>query len=233
MTMHDGFVKRSSGIVSIADVRMRFPCPDVLSLALGGGSIVNRERCTVGPKSVGRLFFREAQSFGGSTLTITDLGLLLNLITIDGADLSRISCAQNEAIALLAQAADKVAHGVRLVRGEDQTKPCVLVGGGAPLFQKLLANRIHHLVEPSDTGLLGAANALGAAHSKISGRFDGLLSLQERQKALDQALTVAKEEAIRKGARAETIRVGEFSIEPVAYSKDKIARVCLSVTGEA
>lgn len=230
VSVANGFVKRSSGIVSIADVRMRFASPDVVSLAIGGGSIV--EGNTVGPRSTGRRLLHEAQAFGGHSLTLTDLALLLGFVHIDGAVVSNILCSCAQARHLLEREAIRIAHAIRLVRGENQTTPCVLVGGGAPIFQQLLKSRITNLVELSDTSLLGVANALGAAQSEISGRFDALISLQDRKSALDQALAAAKKDAVQKGANPDTLRIGELSIEPLAYSKDRRARVSLSVLGK-
>ena len=79
--------------------------PDVLSIGLGGGSLVDAEACTVsvqlvktsycrlykfnaflllqvGPVSVGYRLEQEAQVFGGKTLTATDIAVMASMTNI-------------------------------------------------------------------------------------------------------------------------------------------------------
>jgi N-methylhydantoinase A/oxoprolinase/acetone carboxylase beta subunit len=226
----NGHVKRSGGVVTIADVRMRFPCPDVLSIALGGGSIINSDG-NIGPRSVGRELCKASQAFGGSILTLTDLALLLGSIEIPGANLTQIRIEKNQAIKILDKAAFKIAHAVRLVRGENKDLPCVLVGGGALLFQEMLPALLEGVVSLETEQHTGIANAFGAAHSEISGHFDSVISLHNRDQALVDATNTARAEAIRKGADPHLLKVGNLAIEPLAYSSNKLARVIVSVSG--
>jgi N-methylhydantoinase A/oxoprolinase/acetone carboxylase beta subunit len=226
----ESFVKRSSGVLTISDVRLRFPSPDILSLALGGGSVVDGESFLVGPKSVARNLLKEALSFGGSTLTLTDLALLSGYHRIEGADLSKISIDPKIAVSIMERQAESIADAVRVVRGEETTLPCVLVGGGAHLFYELLSTKICHLL-PLDA-FTGVANAFGAATAEISGHFDGVISVQERELSLDVAIQQAKDQAVKKGACPESIRMGSMAIEPLAYSKEKLAKVTVSVLGK-
>jgi N-methylhydantoinase A/oxoprolinase/acetone carboxylase beta subunit len=227
----NGHVKRSGGVVTIADVRMRFPCPDVLSLALGGGSIIEVQG-NIGPGSVGRELLLMSQAFGGPTLTLTDLALLLGFVEIPGANLSQINIERNKAEKILDKAALKIAHAVQLVRGENKDLPCVLVGGGALLFQKVLPTVLEGVIS-LESGLIGAANAFGAAHAEISGHFDSVIALHNREQALLDAENAARAEAIRKGADPDMLKVGNIAIEPLAYSSNKLARVMVSVRGPA
>src|SRR5204862_571936 len=69
-----GFPREAAVAVDIGGVRTNFRMPDVLSIGLGGGSVVAGSDCavTVGPTSVGYRLTEEALVFGGSTPTITD-----------------------------------------------------------------------------------------------------------------------------------------------------------------
>ena len=51
--------------------------PDVLSIGLGGGSLVRFDggECSVGPVSVGYKLLKEGQSFGGNILTASDIAI--------------------------------------------------------------------------------------------------------------------------------------------------------------
>jgi N-methylhydantoinase A/oxoprolinase/acetone carboxylase beta subunit len=231
-SVHDGYVKRSGGVVTLADVRMKFPSPDVVSLALGGGSVVFEDG-TVGPQSVARELFKKAQAFGGSTLTLTDLALLLELVQIDGADVSCVKASVSFARDVFARQVEKLAQVIRLVRGERTDLPCILVGGGAALFQKILVNSVEGIVLLQNPTLTGVANAFGAAQSEISGNFDAVVSLRDRQASLFTAEQAARTEAIRKGANPKHLRIGHVMTEPLAYSHEKLARVTVCVIGPA
>ena len=77
--IQNGFPRESSVAVTIGGVRTNFRMPDVVSIGLGGGSIV-RERpdgtVTVGPDSVGYQITEKALVFGGDVCTATDLSLI-------------------------------------------------------------------------------------------------------------------------------------------------------------
>lgn len=80
--IQNGFPRESSVAVTIGGVRTNFRMPDVISIGLGGGSIV-RERpdgsVTVGPDSVGYRITEEALVFGGSVCTATDIAVRLGM----------------------------------------------------------------------------------------------------------------------------------------------------------
>ena len=63
-----GFPRQASVAVDVAGVRTNFRMPDVHSIGIGGGSVVNvGEDVTVGPRSVGYRITDEALVFGGVT----------------------------------------------------------------------------------------------------------------------------------------------------------------------
>lgn len=75
--LQDGFPRESSVAVEVGDIRTNFRMPDIISVGLGGGSIVRVDngQITVGPDSVGYKIAEEALVFGGSTLTTTDIAV--------------------------------------------------------------------------------------------------------------------------------------------------------------
>ena len=72
----DGFPRESTAAVEVGGVRTNFRMPDLISVGLGGGSIVrNGDGLTVGPDSVGYDVITEAICMGGPTLTLSDISL--------------------------------------------------------------------------------------------------------------------------------------------------------------
>ena len=68
-----GFPRESSFGVEIGGIRTNFRMPDLVTIALGGGTIVSED--ALGPESVGYRILEEALVFGGSTPTLTDAGV--------------------------------------------------------------------------------------------------------------------------------------------------------------
>src|SRR5438552_6550582 len=77
-----GFPREANSVVAIGDVRTLFRMPDLLSIALGGGSIVGTEPLQVGPASVGYRLTEEALVFGGHTVTATDAAVAAGIVEI-------------------------------------------------------------------------------------------------------------------------------------------------------
>jgi len=73
--VQNGFPRPAGTAVTVADVQTNFSMPDVISIGLGGGSIIDREAVTVGPDSVGHRLLEEAIVFGGSVLTASDIAV--------------------------------------------------------------------------------------------------------------------------------------------------------------
>ncbi|HYX75868.1 MAG TPA: hydantoinase/oxoprolinase family protein, partial [Gaiellaceae bacterium] len=71
--LQHGFPREAAVAVEIGGVRTNFRMPDVLSLGIGGGSLVDRSE--VGPQSVGYELTSRALVFGGDTFTATDLAV--------------------------------------------------------------------------------------------------------------------------------------------------------------
>lgn len=223
------FVKRSAGNVSIADLSLQFSAPDVVSLAIGGGSIVVGD--LVGPQSVASSLKTKALCFGGDIETLTDLAIQTGRLAIQGADSSKVLASKDDAEAILAAVSKRIADAITLVRGEMQDLPCVLVGGGAPIIEKSLRKLVHNLRELDETRSYGIANALGAIHSEVSGASDRIISFDDRERLLPELIDLAKERAIAKGAAREEVRVGDIIFTPFAYSKDRLAKITISVAG--
>ena len=67
----------SSIPVDIGGVRTNFRMPDLISIGLGGGSLIisKNDNITVGPESVGYKLGTESLIFGGDKLTASDIAI--------------------------------------------------------------------------------------------------------------------------------------------------------------
>ena len=154
--------------------------PDTLSVALGGGSIVN-ENGTVGPTSLGHRLFSEGVSFGGSTATLCDAAVTLGNAAIPGAKKCLDAMIARNVLAAATETLEKLT--MQMV-AKDDGLPWLLVGGGASLFasEKFTIPPHAHV-----------ANAFGAAFAEVSAEIDRVVSLENREKTL----SVLKEEVLQ------------------------------------
>src|SRR3989454_1318253 len=70
--LRHGFPREANNVVEVGGVRTLFRMPDLLSLGLGGGSLVTLDPLSIGPLSVGYRLTTESRVFGGAPATPTD-----------------------------------------------------------------------------------------------------------------------------------------------------------------
>ncbi|MCL4229746.1 hydantoinase/oxoprolinase family protein [Candidatus Dependentiae bacterium] len=227
--VHNGFARRSLHTSSIGGIMLNFPMPDVLSIGLGGGSHLkqNTHDIEVGPMSCGKRLKQQAYAFGGNTLTLTDAALLLQNVTIAGADTSRIPMARQDAKAFLDKAQDAIQTLAKKIAGPHGQLPLLLTGGASALFKHTVLAEQAIIPEFADV-----ANAYGAALAEISGTIDTVVCLEKREAIIESLIKQATEQAIARGAAPNNIRVVEQEIVPYHYMPMKMARVKITVAGQ-
>jgi N-methylhydantoinase A/oxoprolinase/acetone carboxylase beta subunit len=216
--------------VDIGGVRTNFRMPDVFSIGLGGGSIVNlgNGAATVGPLSVGYEITRRARVFGGDVLTATDVTVALGRAAI--GDPTRVADLDPTLLAKVRAVMER-----HLERAVDRTRvsaaaiPIIAVGGGSILVPDQLGGTT--VTRPAH---FAVANAIGAAIAQTSGEVDRICSLdtQTREAALADAEQEARDKAIQAGAVASTLTVTEREDVPLAYLRGNATRVRVKVVGE-
>ena len=93
--------------------------PDIVSIGLGGGSIVRENGNKIGPDSVGYLLTEKAKVFGGDTLTATDIAVAKYNLDIGDPELLKdlendtIDNSKKQITQLLEDAIDKMKTSVR------------------------------------------------------------------------------------------------------------------------
>ncbi len=223
-----GYPRRRLNNSQIGGITLNFSMPDVLSIALGGGSHVSREReqWQIGPLSCGRRIHEESCVFGGSHLTLTDIALALQHLNIPNACLDCIPLSQEECQNVMQEVMKRLSHLITRTRGIDESHlPIVVIGGGAALLP------------PSETRFFRpvhahVANAYGAALAEIAATVDTVVSLNQRNHVLASLQEQAKELAIHKGADREAIQIVDVQIVPYHYAPNQMARVIVTASGK-
>ncbi|WP_180903523.1 hydantoinase/oxoprolinase N-terminal domain-containing protein [Nonomuraea indica] len=221
-----GFPRESAAAVEIGGVLTNFRMPDILAIALGGGSVVREHG--VGPDSVGYRITEEALVFGGGTVTMTDAAVAAGRVPPGLADRREALRRDDLMRAAVARADEMVADAVdRMALGRGD-RPLVAVGGGA----FLLAPRIpgaSRVVRPDHAEV---ANAVGAAIALASGRVDTILPAGEsRSKAIERAKEEAAARAVAAGADAAQVEIVDLVEVPLSYLSEPAVRVHVKAAG--
>ncbi len=224
-----GFPIRSLNKSNIGGIALNFPMPDVLSVALGGGSIVDLSSSAlkIGPVSAGKSLSTEALSFGGNCLTLTDVALVLGYIAIDLSNPPRDAVSSEQGRAVFDQVRDRIQELTVKIRGEYKDIPIVFVGGGSSLLPSDFFQEDRRLPD-----FFNVANAYGAALAEISGTIDATVSLQNRSEMLDKLGAQARQKAMDQGADRGTLKLVDQQIIPYSYAPNQMARVIIRYSGK-
>ncbi|GAA2868258.1 hydantoinase/oxoprolinase family protein [Streptosporangium fragile] len=217
-----GFPREASGEAETAGVRTNFRIPDVLSLGIGGGSVISPDG-TAGPRSVGYRLTSEALVFGGSTLTATDLAVAAGYAEI--GDPSLVSHLDPKDA--LARIAERIATTVDRMRTSAAPLPVVAVGGGSIL----IPDELPGFDDVRRPGHFAVANAIGAAIAQVGGEVDRVFS-GPRRKVLDEARAEAVARAEKAGARGGSVRIVDVEEIPLAYLPGDALRVRVKAVGD-
>ncbi len=226
--LKSGFPREANRAVEVGGVRTLFRMPDLLSLGLGGGTMVDGERCAVGPTSVGHRLASEAMVFGGDRLTATDVAVAAGLA--DLGERERVAGLDPGAVRWAAgRFREMVEEGVDRMKVDARPLPLVAVGGAAFLVPGRLPG-ISEVVHPPHAAV---ANAVGAAIAQVSGEIDRVFSGVSREAALAEAESLARERALEAGADQATLSVVDVEDLPLAYLPGEARRVRVRVVGDA
>ncbi|SEN62873.1 hydantoinase/oxoprolinase N-terminal domain-containing protein [Nonomuraea pusilla] len=234
-----GFPRESAAAVEIGGVLTNFRMPDVLSIALGGGTVVRS--AGAGPDSVGYRIASEALVFGGGTPTMTDAAvragrvppggggwprrLAAALAKAAGTDMTDISDTLRAALLAADEAVADAVDRMALGRAD---RPLVAVGGGAFLLPEDVPG-VSGVVRP---GHAEVANAVGAAIALASGRVDTILPAGEsRSRAIERAKEEAAARAVAAGADPSLVEIVDLLEVPLSYLSEPAVRVHVKAAG--
>ena len=230
--IQNGFPRESGVAVTIGGVRTNFRMPDVVSIGLGGGSIVRQQpdgKVTVGPDSVGYQITEKALCFGGDVCTATDIAVRLGMTELGDKTLV---AGIDEAFAQKALAAIRALceDSIDAMKVSSEDVDVILVGGGSIVLPEDLAGA--KSVTKHEYG--GVANAIGSAISKVSGTYEQLIDYNEipRDEALEKARAEAVELTVAAGAIRETVEIVDAEDVPLQYYPGNTARVKIKAAGD-
>ena len=230
--LRKGFARETIESFEMGGVRTNFMMPDILSIGLGGGTIVrmdDKNQIVLGPESVGYLLHQEALVFGGNTLTATDIAVARGGIDIgDSSQLKGIDDSMvKEVSGLFHRRVESVIDQLKTSATE---VPVVLVGGGSILIDSELAGA-SEVIRPQHGAV---ANAIGAAIAQVGGRVRKMYDYGElggRDAALELATEEAKVNAIEAGALADTLKVVDIEEFPMTHMQTNAVEVRIRVVG--
>jgi N-methylhydantoinase A/oxoprolinase/acetone carboxylase beta subunit len=223
----NGFPRESTLPREIGGVRTNFRMPDILSLGIGGGTIVDLETGAVGPDSVGHRISQEGLLFGGRTPTLTDAAALAGtplsgraLPALAPSTIERLRTASDWARQRLEEAVERLSLG----RTE---MPLVVVGGGGFLVPDDLPGA-GEVIRPAHGDV---ANAVGAAIALAGGRAECTSALADRHEAIAAASEAAIAKAVEAGADPFEVTVVDILETPVTYVDRPTVRVSVKAAG--
>ena len=222
-----GFPREANSVVEVGGVRTLFRMPDLLSVGLGGGSLVETDPIAVGPKSVGYRLISEGLVFGGDTLTATDVAVAAGVALIgDGRAVAHLR--RDLVQRALDRARATIEDSVDRMKTDSRELPLIAVGGAAFLVPHRVEGISHVIQVPYGD----CANAVGAAIAQISGETDQIYRDLSREEAITAAETQARDRAVSAGADRHTLRTVDIEDMPLAYLPGNTLRVRVRVAGE-
>ena len=214
--------------VQLAGVRTNFRMPDMVSIPLGGGTVVERAPLRIGPESVGYRLTEEARVFGGNTLTTTDLAVADG--RADVGDHRLVERLEPSLVAdVMAEIQARVETAIDRVKLSYEDVPVVLVGGGSVLLGDSLSGAAR-VLRPEHAGV---ANAIGAAIAQVGGQVERVYSLEGigREQAIADCSAAAVSRAEAAGADPESIEVVEIDEVPLTYVPSNATLVRVKAVG--
>ncbi|MET0888298.1 MAG: hydantoinase/oxoprolinase family protein [Mycetocola sp.] len=227
----DGFPRESTAAIEVGGVRTNFRMPDLISIGLGGGSIVRMGKggVAIGPDSVGYRVVTDALVQGGSTMTLSDISVRGGRLKGFGDSSLAGSINEETVTAALAWVDEQIRIMADRMKASRHSLPLIAVGGGSHLVPDSIPG-ISEVIRPSNYGV---ANAFGAAIAEASGTIDRVFRYEGRgrESCLDEARNLAIDAAARSGADPDRIRITSMSEVPLSYVPGQACRVQVKAAG--
>lgn len=244
----NGFPRESSQGVEIGGIRTNFRMPDLVTIALGGGTVLaagagagavdggagrpgladgHGPSVRLGPESVGYRLRDEALVFGGATPTLTDSAVAIGRARLGDPELTG---PWRDLLMAAARAADtQLADAIDRVKTSRGDLTLIAVGGGSILIPDELPG-VSEVIRPDH---FDAANAIGAAIASVSGQVDRIFHFGPggRTAALDEASQEARDHAVAAGADPATVQIVELEEIPLAYLTSPAVRIRAKAAG--
>lgn len=221
------FPRESTQAAQIGGVLTNFRMPDVVAVGIGGGTIVRfkKDKCSLGPDSVGYKLKEKAIAFGGDILTLSDFFLATNLLQIeDSLEKNTIIEKIHEVSGVnFSDALELVKNQIQLsieklvdkLKTDSKEIPVIACGGGAFLLPKEIEGA-SKVIFPEH---LEVANAFGACIAQISCEEEMVINTlnNDEKQELERLLSNTKSKLLKNGASESSIGVLVKESIPLAY----------------
>lgn len=212
----------------VGDVATNFRMPDIVTVAIGGGTVIRRTDAGVrlGPDSVGHELWRRALVFGGDVPTLTDAAVHAGRMSV--GDPSLLAGHEDLLEAAIVASDEALTIAIESVKSSRAEEDFVVVGGGRDLFPDRIPG-VRRVPAPAHADV---ANAAGAASADIGADAEMIIALDEtRDASFDQIRREATDRAIAAGADPGRIEVVDVAEVPLAYLNPPAARLRIRVSG--
>lgn len=227
----DGFPRESMHAVEIGGVRTNFRMPDLISIGMGGGTIVHGRNgdIVVGPDSVGYRVVHEALVMGGSITTLSDVSVKAGRLTGFGEAALTGVLDPATADAAIAWVDEQVQVLCDRMKASRQALPLIAVGGGSHLVPERIPG-VSEVIKPAH---FAVANAYGAAIAEASGEVDRVYRYDDtsREACIEDAKALAIAAARKAGADPERTRITTVMEIPMTYVPGGGCRVQVKAAG--
>ena len=238
-----GFPRESSITVNIGGVKTNIRCPDLLSIALGGGTIIKHEGDDVtglGPESVGYNLVRLGTSFGGPLMTVHDtavaLGKLDTRLAVFKTDFvtapDKIAALSKPLVENAWEAIRKtIEEAIDKMKTTAEPVPAIFIGGGALVVPKANISGVSQAVSPDHFEVGGA---VGTTIAEIGAYAEGVVDLdvEDRDEAIERVTKHAIDNAVKAGAIRDTAEVIDIEEIPFTYMPGKREKIRIRVKGK-
>ncbi|MCD6323832.1 MAG: hydantoinase/oxoprolinase family protein [Desulfurococcales archaeon] len=222
--------------IEVGGVRTNIRSPDIVAVGLAGGSIVKVEggEVTVGPVSVGYRLIEEGISWGGNTITATDIALAKGVMRIDDPACDPERAKQLIPGDVVEKAYDymvrKLEESIDKVKTSAEPVTVILVGGGSLMWPRKLRGA-KEVIRPE---YAQSANALGAATALVGGMVEKAFSYDHvtREEAISQASDEARRKAVEAGADPATVEVVEVEEIALPYLPGNAVKIRVKAVGK-
>ena len=227
----DGFPRESAAAIEVGGVRTNFRMPDLISIGLGGGTIVrgSGDGVNVGPESVGYRVSTEALIMGGTTLTLSDVSTKAGRLEGmgDASLVANVDKVTNDAA--MRWVDEQIQTLCDRMKASHADVPLIAVGGGSHLVPAHVEG-ISAVIKPPH---FAVANAYGAAIAEASGDVDRVYRYDSssREACLEDAKQLAIENAVRAGADPAQVRITAVAEIPMSYVPGGGCRVQVKAAG--
>jgi N-methylhydantoinase A/oxoprolinase/acetone carboxylase beta subunit len=226
-----GFPRQSSAAVEVGGVRTNFRMPDLISMGLGGGTVVRNGGgdLRIGPDSVGYAVATEAICVGGDVLTLSDVSLAVGRMTGFGDPTLVRGIDEGLVGAAIGWVDEQISIMSDRMKSTRAPLPLLAVGGGAHLVPDVIPG-VSEVIRPQHQSV---ANAYGAGIAEASGSVDRVYSYDasSREECLDDARELAANAAVRAGADPERVRITTVTEVPMTYVPGQGSRVMVKAAG--